>query len=104
MEKHKVTFEGQEHTGRLKWLNREFLGGIEPPTSTAWSCDHVFDKSVAWLQQLRIPLLLDQQEGTVQKTACTAFNPWTCHTPSQIICELGRKCGPVKFDFDLSLR
>lgn len=40
-----------------------------------------------------IPLLLDQQEGTVQKTACTAFNPWTCHTPSQIICELGRKCG-----------
>lgn len=40
-----------------------------------------------------IPLLIDQQEGTVQKIACTTFNPWTCHSPGQIICEIGRKCG-----------
>jgi len=39
------------------------------------------------------PLLFDQQDGMVQKIACTSFNPWTCHSNKQIICELGRKCG-----------
>ena len=51
----------------------------------------------------RIPLLLDQQDGMVQRIACTSTNPWTCHSNSQMICELARKCHQVVHFSQISL-
>jgi len=76
--------------------------GLSPPGQVyvAKRADHDVD-DIKWGSAVLVTELdpvpkVDQQVGFVQHMKCASFNPSTCHSPWQSICELYKTCGDAR--------